>query len=123
MIPGTCFLPSEVEQLDEKTKAAYLMLNFGGPNAKSLDINVVGNVGVRVVGTGEDSAGSVGYPTPLNLGARSVRDASVRRQHRQSGLLSDARDHRIRQRGQLAKHLQRGAHQRVAELQCAFRIG
>src|SRR3984885_373969 len=31
VVAGTCFLPSEDEQLDETTKAAYLMLNFGGP--------------------------------------------------------------------------------------------
>ena len=58
-----CFLPSEVMQLDEKTKAGYLMLNFGGPEANIFGhINVLGNVGVRVVETDEISAGSVGYP-------------------------------------------------------------
>ena len=54
--------------MDEKTKAAYAMLNFGGPQANIFGhINVVGNVGVRVVRTEEQSAGSVGYPTPVNL--------------------------------------------------------
>ena len=67
VVPGTCFLPSEDEQLDETTKAAYLMLNFGGANANLFGVNVVGNVGVRVVRTGEDSAGAVGFPAPLNL--------------------------------------------------------
>jgi TonB-dependent receptor len=67
LIPGSCFLPSEVEQLDETTKAAYLMLNFGGKNSNIFGVNVVGNAGVRVVQTRENSTGSVGFPTPLNL--------------------------------------------------------
>jgi TonB-dependent receptor len=67
LVPGTCFLPSEDEKLDETTKAAYLMLNFGGANSNIFGVNVVGNGGVRVVETGENSTGSVGFPTPLNL--------------------------------------------------------
>ena len=51
LIPGSCFLPSEVEQLKETTKAVYAMLNFGGPNASIFGINLVGNAGVRVVRT------------------------------------------------------------------------
>jgi TonB-dependent receptor len=63
-----CFIPSEVEQLEEQTKAAYVMLNFGGKDANLFEhVNVVGNVGVRVVQTKEISAGSVGYPTTTNL--------------------------------------------------------
>jgi TonB-dependent receptor len=68
LIPGSCFLPSEVEQLEEQTKAAYVMLNFGGPNADLFGhVNVVGNVGVRVVQTKEISAGAVSYPANTNL--------------------------------------------------------
>jgi len=67
VVPGTCFLPSEDEQLDETTKAAYLMLNFGGANANIFGVNVVGNAGVRVVKTGENSVGGVEFPAPLNL--------------------------------------------------------
>jgi TonB-dependent receptor len=62
-----CFIPSEVEQLEEQTKAAYVMLNFGGANSNIGQVNVVGNAGVRVVQTQEKSAGSVGYPTTTNL--------------------------------------------------------
>ena len=63
-----CFTPSEVMQVDEKTKAGYFMLNFGGPEANIFGhINVLGNVGVRIVETGEISAGSVSYPTATNL--------------------------------------------------------
>jgi TonB-dependent receptor len=67
VVPGTCFLPSEDEQLDETTKAAYLMLNFGGTNSSIFGVNVVGNAGVRVVETGENSIGGVEFPAPLNL--------------------------------------------------------
>ncbi len=59
-----CFLPSEVMDLRERTKAAYAMLNFGGDNATIFgNVAVVGNVGVRVVRTTENSNGSIGDPT------------------------------------------------------------
>ncbi|HEX3423982.1 MAG TPA: TonB-dependent receptor [Sphingomicrobium sp.] len=64
--PGTtdCFLPSEVMQLEERTKAAYAMLNFGGDDRTILGgISVVGNIGVRLVRTTEIGIGSVGFPT------------------------------------------------------------
>jgi TonB-dependent receptor len=66
---GTCFLPSEVEQLSEQTKAAYMMLNFGGRDSDIFGVNVVGNAGVRIVQTKEISSGSVSYPTFSNLAA------------------------------------------------------
>jgi TonB-dependent receptor len=70
LIPGTCFLPSEVSQSDEQTKAVYAMLNFGGTNANIFgQVNVVGNVGVRVVQTEETAVGGVSYPSPTNLQA------------------------------------------------------
>jgi TonB-dependent receptor len=62
-----CFIPSEVAQLEEQTKAAYVMLNFGGANSNIFGVNVVGNVGVRVVQTKEISAGNVSYPDSTNL--------------------------------------------------------
>src|SRR5581483_5638854 len=63
-----CFQPSEVMQVDEKTKAGYVMLNFGGPGANIFGhINVIGNAGVRIVNTQENSGGSVGYPTSTLL--------------------------------------------------------
>jgi TonB-dependent receptor len=63
-----CFTPSEVEHLEEKTKAVYAMLNFGGDDAQIFGhINVVGNVGVRVVRTEEVSLGAIQYPTATDL--------------------------------------------------------
>src|SRR5579863_2802565 len=36
---GSCFLPSEVEQLSEQTKAGYAMLNFGGKDAELFGVD------------------------------------------------------------------------------------
>ena len=63
-----CFLPSEVMDLRERTKAAYAMLNFGGDDKTIFGgINVVGNVGLRVVQTTEISTGSVGFPDATTI--------------------------------------------------------
>ncbi|HWF98281.1 MAG TPA: TonB-dependent receptor [Steroidobacteraceae bacterium] len=63
-----CFLPSEVMHIEERTKAAYLMLNFGGDDANIFGrINVVGNAGVRVVRTEEIGSGSAEFPASTEL--------------------------------------------------------
>jgi len=63
-----CFMPSEVMHVEEKTDAAYLRLNFGGKDRNIFtNINVVGNVGVRLVRTEQISNGSVSYPDASNL--------------------------------------------------------
>jgi TonB-dependent receptor len=63
-----CFTPSEVMHLDEETEAGYLMLNFGGQNTNIFGrVNVLGNVGVRIVETNETSKGAVAFPTATNL--------------------------------------------------------
>jgi TonB-dependent receptor len=63
-----CYLPSEVMHIQERTKAAYLMLNFGGPDANLFGrINVVGNAGVRVVRTEETASGSAEFPAATEL--------------------------------------------------------
>jgi TonB-dependent receptor len=68
LLPGSCFLPADVSNTDEQTKAAYVMLNFGGANTSIFgQVNVVGNVGVRVVQTEETASGSISYPAPTNL--------------------------------------------------------
>jgi TonB-dependent receptor len=63
-----CFTPSEVMRVEEQTEAAYLRLDFGGPNTNIFGhVNVVGNVGVRVVRTREISKGNVAFPSDSNL--------------------------------------------------------
>ena len=57
-----CFTPPEILDVNEKSKAAYLMLRFGGPEANLGSVNVVGNIGVRYVQTDISSHGYVGFP-------------------------------------------------------------
>jgi TonB-dependent receptor len=59
-----CFTASEILDVREKSKAAYLMLRFGGPEANLGSVNVIGNVGVRFIRTEVASTGQVGFPTP-----------------------------------------------------------
>jgi TonB-dependent receptor len=62
-VPGEgCFTQPEILDVNEKSKAAYLMLRFGGPEANLGSVNVVGNVGVRYVKTDVSSHGFVGFP-------------------------------------------------------------
>jgi len=57
-----CFLPAEIADVSEKTKAAYVQLKFGGPDATIFNgVTVVGNIGVRYVETDNASAGGVNY--------------------------------------------------------------
>jgi TonB-dependent receptor len=58
-----CFTAPEILDVREKSQAAYLMLRFGGPDAKLGNVNVVGNVGVRFVKTDVESHGQVSFPT------------------------------------------------------------
>jgi TonB-dependent receptor len=65
-----CFLPSEIMDLKERTKAAYAMINFGGDDKTIFNgVTVVGNAGVRVVQTTEIGNGSVGFPDATSLNA------------------------------------------------------
>jgi TonB-dependent receptor len=57
-----CFTPAEILDVKEKSKAAYLMLRFGGPEAMLGGVNIVGNVGVRLVKTDVSSRGQVSFP-------------------------------------------------------------
>jgi TonB-dependent receptor len=63
-VPGEgCFTQPEILDVKEKSKAAYLMLRFGGPEANLGSVNVVGNIGARFVRTEVSSHGNVGFPT------------------------------------------------------------
>ncbi len=61
-ITGSCYKPSEVLNVDEKTDAAYVMLKFGGPDKTLFGATVQGNVGVRWVQTQDVSTGGVAFP-------------------------------------------------------------
>ena len=62
-LPNSCFTADEVGNVDEKTKAAYLMLKFGGDNLHLGSFTVRGNIGVRYVDTVDTSIGNTVYPT------------------------------------------------------------
>jgi len=57
-----CFTAPEILDVNEKSKAAYVMLRFGGPETNPGGINITGNVGVRYVRTEIESHGQVGFP-------------------------------------------------------------
>ncbi|MBC6983416.1 TonB-dependent receptor [Caulobacter sp. 17J80-11] len=59
-----CFRASELNDVEETTKAAYAMLKFGGPDARWGGLGVSGNIGVRYVETNNVSTGSINSPTP-----------------------------------------------------------
>jgi Enolase C-terminal domain-like len=58
VIPGTPYLPGEIDDSGEKIEAAYVMLNFGSKDPIVGQVRVHGNVGVRYVRTEQRSVGS-----------------------------------------------------------------
>lgn len=58
-----CFVNPELLDVNEKSKAAYAMLKFGGQDTSLFGLNVRGNVGVRYVKTDVVSTGGVSFPT------------------------------------------------------------
>src|SRR4030095_2191972 len=58
-----CFTAPEILDVREKSKAACLMLRFGGHEANLGSVNVVGNIGARFVKTEVSSHGQVSFPT------------------------------------------------------------
>jgi TonB-dependent receptor len=71
-LPGSCFEPSEVNHVAEKTWAAYGMLKFGGKDKTIFGgITVDGNVGLRWVQTEDISTGYTQYPLSAGVAACS----------------------------------------------------
>jgi TonB-dependent receptor len=62
-LPNSCFTADEVGNVDEKTKAAYVELKFGGDNLLWGRFAVRGNIGLRYVDTVDTSIGNIVYPT------------------------------------------------------------
>jgi TonB-dependent receptor len=61
-LPDSCYVPGEIADVEEKTKAAYAMLRFGGPDARIGNVGVSGNIGVRYVETRNASRGFLNFP-------------------------------------------------------------
>lgn len=60
-----CFRPDEINRVSEETKAAYVMLKFGGPGAMIGDLAIAGNIGVRYVETRNRVQGSTVFPNAI----------------------------------------------------------
>jgi len=62
-LPNSCFAKHEIATISEKTKAAYVMVKFGGHDNMHLGgVKVSGNFGVRYVETKDESSGYIVYP-------------------------------------------------------------
>jgi TonB-dependent receptor len=61
-LPNSCFTADEIGDVDEKTKAGYAELKFGGDNALIAGMPLRGNIGVRFVDTQDNSTGNIVYP-------------------------------------------------------------
>jgi TonB-dependent receptor len=73
VLPGSCFAPDEIANISEKTKAAYLMIKFGGHDNIHLgSVKVSGNIGARYVETEDRSDGYIVYPS-----VAGIRDPST----------------------------------------------
>lgn len=68
VVPGTPFLPSEIQKVTQRHEDAYLMLNFGNDNPIFGGIRLKGNIGVRYVGLRTTSLGNLGVPTAAAIG-------------------------------------------------------
>jgi TonB-dependent receptor len=68
VVPGTPFLPSEIQNIGQKTDDAYAMLRFGQDEPIFGNVRLDGNIGVRFVHDDLSSAGSIGAPTQQALG-------------------------------------------------------
>jgi iron complex outermembrane recepter protein len=60
--PESLYCPVEMMDVNEDTRAAYVMLKFGGEESKIGNVSVRGNVGVRWVTTDVSSTGGAQFP-------------------------------------------------------------
>lgn len=67
-IEGSCFTPGEILDVREETKSGYVMIRFGGPDARIGGMALNGNLGVRYVGLGVESTGALNYAIPFTSG-------------------------------------------------------
>ena len=77
-IDGSIYCPAEVMNITEDTRAAYVMLKFGGEDTKIGNISVRGNVGVRWVTTDVFGTGGVQFTRYSAPGAGTNGNAHPR---------------------------------------------
>jgi TonB-dependent receptor len=68
VVPGTDFLPSEIQTVSQRNVEAYAMLSFGNDDPLFAGIRLSGNIGVRYVNTELVSDGAFAIPTATDLG-------------------------------------------------------
>ena len=85
VIPGTNFLPGDIQTVSERNWAAYAMLSFGSDEPIFGDVRLEGNIGVRYVNTRLDSAGAFAIPTAAQLGVDQAFDVRCAVQDRPTG--------------------------------------
>ena len=68
VVPGTDFLPNEIQEVSERNYGAYLMLSFGNDEPIFGNVRLNGNIGVRYVDTRLESLGAFTIPTQTQLG-------------------------------------------------------
>ncbi|MFN3312957.1 MAG: TonB-dependent receptor [Hyphomonas sp.] len=64
VVPGTPYLPGEINDTLEETRAAYFMLRFGNDNPFGNGMTLDGNIGLRYVETKFSSEGGWTFPQP-----------------------------------------------------------
>ncbi|MEI9928453.1 MAG: hypothetical protein WDN44_13115 [Sphingomonas sp.] len=87
VVPGTPYLPSEIQTVSERNLEGYLMASFGSDNPIFGNVRLDGNVGVRVANTQMDSGGAFTIPTQTCVG----RPGSLHRRHGNRPLATSSR--------------------------------
>jgi len=85
VIPGTPFLPSEIQKVTQRNENLYVMLNFGNNNPIFGGIRLNGNIGVRYVGMRTTSLGNIGVPTAAQAGVDENYDVRCAAQQDENG--------------------------------------
>jgi iron complex outermembrane recepter protein len=67
--PSALYCPVEMLDVTEDTRAAYVMLKFGGEDTKIGNVSVKGNIGLRYVTTDVSSTGGAQFPLYVAPGA------------------------------------------------------
>lgn len=67
VVPGTPYLPGEINETLEETQAAYMMLRFGHDNPFANGMTLDGNIGLRYVKTEFTSNGGWTFPQPGDI--------------------------------------------------------
>ncbi len=67
VVPGTPYLPGEINDTLEKTQSAYAMLRFGHDNPFGNGMTLDGNIGLRYVKTDFTASGGYQFPQPGSI--------------------------------------------------------